>query len=68
MGATQDKIIINKYGVSMILDAIKGQNKIMMFYLNTKSYSPAGQDALTNMPEQKSKPVTKNNNGVRSCA
>ena len=31
MGSTQDKITINKSGVSMILDARKGQNKSMMF-------------------------------------
>ena len=53
MGATRDKIIINKNGVSMILDASKGQNKSMMFYLKAKRYSPEGQEALTNLPEKK---------------
>ena len=34
----------------MILDAIKGQNKIMMFYLKSKRYAPEKQEALTNIP------------------
>ena len=38
MGATQNKIIIKKNGVGMILDASKGQKKIMMFYLKAKRY------------------------------
>ena len=33
IGGTQDKISIKKNSVSMILDARKGQNKSMMFYL-----------------------------------
>ena len=53
MGATQDKTIINKNGVSMKLDKRKVQNKIMMFYLKSKRYAPEGQEALANMPEQK---------------
>ena len=36
MGDTQDKMTINKNGVSMILYASKGQNKIIMFYLKAK--------------------------------
>ena len=36
MGATQDKMTIKKNGVSMILDARKGQNKSMMLYLKAK--------------------------------
>ena len=40
MGATPDKMTIKKNGVSIILDASKGQNNIMMFYLKAKSYSP----------------------------
>ena len=53
MGATQDKIIIKKNGVSIILYARKGQNKSMMLYLKAKIYSPEGQEALTNIPEEK---------------
>ena len=51
MGATQDKIIIKKNEVSMTLDASKGQNNSMMFYLKAKRYVPEGQEALTNIPE-----------------
>ena len=36
MGDTQDKTTINKNGVSMILDEIKGKNTCMMIYLKTK--------------------------------
>ena len=32
MAATQEKNIINKYGVIMTLDANEVQNKIIMFY------------------------------------
>ena len=53
MGATQDKIIIKKSSISMILDASKGQNKSMMLYLKAKKYVPEGKEALINMPEQK---------------
>ena len=40
VGATQDKTTIKKNGVSMILDAIKGNNASMMFYLKAKHYIP----------------------------
>ena len=40
MGATQDKIIINKNRVSMTLDAMKGQNKSILFYLKAKICAP----------------------------
>ena len=50
MGATQYKIIINKNGVSMALDARKGQKNIIMFYLQENKYAPEGQEALTNIP------------------
>ena len=53
MGATQDKMIIKKNGVSMTLDAKKGQNNSMMFYLKTKRYTPEGKEALTNLTEKK---------------
>ena len=46
-------MIISKNGVSMILDARKGQNKIMMYYLKAKRYATEGKYALTNLPEQK---------------
>ena len=36
MGATQDKMTINKNGVIMILESRKGENKSMMFYLKVK--------------------------------
>ena len=51
MGATQDKIIVKKNGVSMILDARKGQNKRMMLYLKEKRYSPEVQEELTNLQD-----------------
>ena len=53
MGATQDKMIIKKSGVSMILDVIKCQNKIMMFYLKENRYALEVQEALVNLSEQK---------------
>ena len=53
MGANQDKITIKKNGVSVIVDASKGQNKIMMFCLKAKRYEPEGQEATTNLPEEK---------------
>ena len=40
MGATQDKITMKKDGVGVIFDAIKGQNKSMVFYLKAKRYAP----------------------------
>ena len=39
MGDTQDKMIIKKNGVSMMLYARKGK-KSMMFYLKAKRYDP----------------------------
>ena len=53
MGATKDKMITKKNGVSMNLNTRKGQNKSMIFYLKAKIYSPEGQEALTNLPENK---------------
>ena len=53
MGATQEKMIIKNNGVSMTLDARKGQNGSMMFYLKAKRYYHEGKNALTNMPEKK---------------
>ena len=38
MGSTQNKMIIKKNLVSMTLDAGKGQNKSMMFYLKARIY------------------------------
>ena len=52
-GANQDKITIKKNGVSVIVDTSKGQNKIMMFCLKAKRYEPEGQEATTNLPEEK---------------
>ena len=37
----------------MTLDASKGQNKSMVFYLKAKIYSPEVQEALTNLSENK---------------
>ena len=68
MGATQDKMIIKKNGVSMILDASKGEKNIMIFYLKAKRYSLEGQEALNNLPEQKKDTSDKNKNGLRSWA
>ena len=53
MGATQNKIIINKNGVGMTLNTRKGQNRSMMFYLKAKRCAPEGQEALINLPEKK---------------
>ena len=39
--------------VSVILDASKGKNKSMMFYLKAKRYAPEGQESLTNLQEEK---------------
>ena len=52
MGATQDKISTKKNDVSMILDAGKGNNSSMMFYLKKKIYVPEEQVALTNLLEE----------------
>ena len=52
MGDTQYKMTIKENVVSMVLGAIKGQNKSMMFYLKSKEYDPEGQKALTNLPEE----------------
>ena len=68
MGATQEKMIVKKNGVSMTLDARKNQNESMMFYLKAKRYSPEGQEALTNLTEKKIETSDKNENGVRSWA
>ena len=40
LGATQDKMIIKKNVVSMILYESKVQNKSMIFYLKAKRYTP----------------------------
>ena len=53
MGASQDKITIKENGASMVLDARKGQNKIMMFYLKENRYALEVQEALVNLSEQK---------------
>ena len=53
MGDTQEKMIINKNRVIINLDASKGQNKSMMFYLKAKRYAPEVQDALINISEHK---------------
>ena len=37
----------------MTLDARKGQNKSIIFYLKAKRYAPEGQEALANLTEQK---------------
>ena len=50
MGATHDKTIIKKNSGSMILEARKCQNKIMMYYLKAKRYAPEVQEELTNTP------------------
>ena len=52
MGATIYKMTIKKNGVSMIIDARKGNNTSVMFYLNTKRYAPEGILALNNIPEE----------------
>ena len=53
MGANQDKMTIKKNGISMILDARKGQDKIIIYYLKEERYASEEQEALTNLPEQK---------------
>ena len=53
MEANQDKITINKNAVIMILEARKGKNASIMFYLEKKLYVPEGKVALTNIPEEK---------------
>ena len=53
MGATQDKMIIKNNGVSINLDAGKGQKKSMMFYLKAKRYAQEGQEEHTNLTEKK---------------
>ena len=56
MGATKDEKTTRKNGVNMILDARKGKNKITMFHLKEKSYSPLGllpKEANINLPEEK---------------
>ena len=53
MGDTQDKMIIKNNGVSLILDAKKGQNKSMISYLKSKSYAPEGTEAITNIQGHK---------------
>ena len=40
MENTQEKMTIKKNGVGMILDARKGGNESMMFYLKAKHYVP----------------------------
>ena len=42
MQDTKDNITINKYGVSINLEEIKGRNYIMMLYLKVKIYAPKG--------------------------
>ena len=53
MGATQEKITIDKNGVSAILDARKVQKKSMMFYFKAKRNSSEVKESLTNLPEEK---------------
>ena len=53
IGDTQDKMTIKKNGVGIILETSIFQNKDMMFYLKAKWYSPEGQEALINLPEEK---------------
>ena len=65
MGATQEKMTIKKNGVSMILDARKSQNKIMVFYLKAKRYALEVKEAITNIPEDKKCGNDKNKNDVR---
>ena len=42
MGATRDKTTIKKNGVNIILDSIKGKNKITIFLLKKNIYAPEG--------------------------
>ena len=53
IGATQCKMITKKNGVSMILDAKKGQKNSLIFYLKAERYAQKGHEALTNMAEKK---------------
>ena len=53
MGATQEKMIINKNGVSMNLDKRKVQKKIMIFNFKEKVYPPEGEETLINLLEKK---------------
>ena len=55
IGKTKEKIVINKNGLGTTLDTRKGQNNSIVFYLKEKRYSPEGQEALTNLPENKMK-------------
>ena len=66
MGDTQDKMIIKKNGVIMILYARKVNNTSMIFYLKMKQYVPEGQVALTNLPEENNYGNDKENNGAIS--
>ena len=50
MGSTQDKIIIKKNGVSIILDTSTFQNKSMILYLKAKMCAPEVQEVLANIP------------------
>ena len=52
MGANQDKLVIKKNGVSMILDARKCKSGSMMIYFQAKRYAPEVQEALTNQSEK----------------
>ena len=40
----------------------------MIFYMKEKRYSQEGQEALTNLPEQKNNSGDENKNGLRSWA
>ena len=53
MRFTQGKMTTKKNGMSMTLDARKGQNKSMMFYLKANRYDPEGQEELNNILENK---------------
>ena len=53
MRDTQIKMIIKKFGVGMTFYARKVKNKSMMLYLKVKRYAPEGQEAITNLLEQK---------------
>ena len=66
MGANEDKTTIKKNGVSVILDARKVQNKSIMFFLKSNMYYPEGQEALTNLPEEKKDGNEKKKNDIRS--
>ena len=49
MRSTQDKMIIKKKGVGIILDTRKAQNKSMLFYLKAKRFTPEVQYPLTDI-------------------